>query len=143
MTYDGPMTSTTHLPCDAHPTLAARLLAHLADRDFERFADAFEPDFAAIAVLPAGVYEWRDRAAVRSVFEHWFGAARELDVVGFAFNRIGPRMHLRWRIALSGGHVGDRRHVVEQQLYADLGATARISSMAFLCSGFHPEDHGG
>jgi hypothetical protein len=51
---------------------------------------------------------------------------------------MGRRLHLRWRILVSGGHLGDGRYIVDQQMYVDTGRTGRIGSMSFLCSGFVP-----
>ena len=87
-------------------------------------------------MLPAGVYEWPGHEAIRSVFEQWFGDVDEYGITDFAVSRIGRRLHLRWRILVGGGHLGDGRYVVEQQMYADTGRTGRIASMSFLCSGF-------
>jgi hypothetical protein len=131
------MISTEHSPpVDSELTIAGTLLARLANGDFEHLDDVFETDLTALAMLPGGVYEWPGHEAIRSVFEQWFGDVDEYGVTDFAVSRIGRRLHLRWRILVSGGHLGDGRYVVEQQMYADIGHTGRIASMSFLCSGF-------
>jgi hypothetical protein len=114
-------------------------LTRLAEADFGRLGDALEPDLRAIVVLPAGVFQWPDAATVCAVFEQWFGDVDEYDVTNFAVSRVGSRTHLRWRIVVSGGHLGEGRYVVDQQLYADLGPSGRIGSMSMLCSGFCKE----
>ena len=91
-----------------------------------------------MGVFSGGVFEWPDHGTIRAVFEGWFGDVDEYGVTDFAVSRIGRRLHLRWRILVSGGHLGDGRHVVEQQMYADTGRTGRIGRMSFLCSGFVP-----
>jgi hypothetical protein len=122
-----------------HLAVAGIFLTRLAEADFDRFGDAFEPDFRAIVMLPAGVFEWPDLATVSAVFKQWFGDVDGYDVTDFAVSRVGRRTHLRWRIIVSGGHLGEGRYVVDQQLYADLGPTGRIGSMSMLCSGFCKE----
>jgi hypothetical protein len=130
------MTCTDLTPSSTHLARAGTLLAAVAERDFDRLADAFEPELAAIAVLPGGVFQWPDRTTVRGVFEQWFGDVEEYDVTDLSASRLGRRLHARWRVTVSGGHLGSGRHVVEQQLYADTGPTGRIATMSFLCSGF-------
>ena len=133
------MTSTgSASTTDTRLAIAAMLLARLANAEFEHFDDVFEPDLTALAMLPAGVYEWPGHETIRAVFEDWFDDVDEYGVTDFAVSRIGRRLHLRWRILVSGGRLGDGRYVVEQQMYADTGRTGRIGSMSFLCSGFVP-----
>jgi hypothetical protein len=131
------MISTEHSPpADTQLTIAATLLARLTNREFEHLDDVFEPELTALAMLPGGVYEWPGNEAIRSVFEQWFGDVDEYRITDFGVSRIERRLHLRWRILVSGGHLGNGRYVVEQQMYADTGLTGRIASMSFLCSGF-------
>jgi hypothetical protein len=131
------MTSTDHLsPSSTQLAIAGTLLARLANAEFDRLGDAFEPDFRALAMLPGGIFEWPEPATVRAAFEQWFGDVAEYDVTDFTVSLIRRRMHLRWRITVAGGHLGDGRYVVEQQIYADTGRTGRIGSMSLLCSGF-------
>ena len=125
---------------DAELNVAATLLARLANAEFDHLDDVFEPDVTALAMLPAGVYEWPGHETIRAVFEQWFGDVEQYVVTDFTASRIGRRMHLRWRINVSGGHLGGGRYVVEQQMYADTGRTGRIASMSFLCSGFVRDD---
>jgi hypothetical protein len=116
--------------------IAGTLLARLANAEFDRLGDAFEPDGKALAMLPGGVFEWPDPATICAVFEQWFGDVSVYTVTNFAVNVIGRRMHMQWRITVAGGHLGDGRYVVDQQVYADTGRTGRIGSMSLLCSGF-------
>ena len=119
-------------------TIAGMLLDRLANAEFEHLDDVFEPEIVALAMLPGGVYEWPGHESIRAVFDGWFGDVDEYGVTDFAVSRIGRRLHLRWRILVSGGHLGDGRYIVEQQMYTDAGPTGRIGSMSFLCSGFVP-----
>jgi hypothetical protein len=123
----------------SHTDVAAALLARIADADFDGLADAFEPELDALALLPAGVFRWPDRATITAVFEQWFSGVDEYALTDFACSRVNGRLHVRWRITVAGGGFGARRHVVEQQLYGDIGPTGRIASMSLLCSGFLPE----
>jgi hypothetical protein len=125
-------------PPDTQLTIAGMLLSRLANGQFEHLDDVFEPEVRALAMLPAGVYEWPGCETIRAVFDQWFGDVDEYAVTDFAASRIGRRLHLRWRILVSGGHLGNGRYLVEQQMYADAGPTGRIASMSFLCSGFVP-----
>jgi hypothetical protein len=134
------MLSITSSSPATHLSVAGILLTRLAEADFDRLGDVFEPDLRAIVMLPAGVFEWPDPATVCAVFEQWFGDVDEYDVTDFAVSRVGSRTHLRWRIVVSGGHLDEGRYVVDQQLYADLGPTGRIGSMSMLCSGFCREN---
>src|SRR5829696_1012236 len=117
------MTATSSRRADPHVAVAGIVLRGLAAGDLDGLLSAFEPDVSAIAVLPAGVFSWDGHAVVRSVFDQWFGDADELRVTEFAVGCIGERLHLRWRIALTAAHLGGQRHVVDQQLYADVSST--------------------
>jgi hypothetical protein len=128
------MSSTRALAADPFADLATTVLTALREANFAELAGAFEGDQHTIVTAPAGVFHWRDRAAVETSFERWFGDADELAVTDFAFARIGERLHLRWRVSFAGGSIGPGRHVVEQQLYAELGPTGRIRSTAFVSS---------
>jgi hypothetical protein len=123
--------------------VAGILLARLSDADFVGLADAFESPLDALAMLPAGVFRWPDPATVTSVFEQWFGGVDEFRLTDFAVSHLGRRLHVRWRILVSGGGFGADRHVVEQQVYADTGPSGRIASMSLLCSGFIREQRRG
>jgi hypothetical protein len=137
------MITTEVSPSSTQLAVAATLLTHLAGAEFDGLGDVFEPDVRALAMLPGGVFEWPDPATVHAVFDQWFGDVTEYELTDFAVSLVEHRMHLRWRLTVAGGHLGPARHVVEQQVYADLGPTGRIGSMSFLCSGFLRESTHG
>ena len=69
----------------------------------------------------------------------WFGSVDEFELVAATVGVHGPRLQMSWRARVRGGRFGDVPFVVEQHVYADLGPTGRIQTMALLCSGFTPE----
>jgi ketosteroid isomerase-like protein len=127
------MTTTTLSPAEA-------LLDALAAHDFDRLADAFEPDAVMSALLPRGHDEWQGAVDIRAAFERWFGDVDELEVAHSAISRIGDSLQLHWRLRVCGGpRFGAQPMVVEQHACAQPGPTGRIAQMALLCTGFWPQ----
>jgi hypothetical protein len=127
------MTTTTLAPAEA-------LLDALADHDFDRLADAFEPDAAMSALLPRGHDEWQGAVDIRAAFERWFGDVAALEVADSSIGRCGDLLQLRWRLRVQGGpRFGARAMVVEQHACAQPGPTGRIGRLSLLCTGFWPQ----
>jgi hypothetical protein len=135
------MTSAATTPVPPVP-VADALLAALAGRDFDQLAEALEPDAVLSALLPRGFHEWTGPEPITAAFVRWFGRPEEFELVTTTVGSHGPRLQLAWRARVRGGPFGDAPFVVEQHVYADLGPTGRIRSMALLCSGFTPEQPG-
>ena len=131
-----PSSSPAPAPSPRQLMVAATLLTRLANAEFDELGELFEPELNALAMLPAGVFEWPDPGTIRAVFNQWFGDVDHYEIVDFAVGLVGPRMHARWRVSVAGGHLGDGWYVVDQQIYADTTAAGRIRSMSFMCSGF-------
>jgi hypothetical protein len=132
------MTSTPP-PSSPPVSIADVFLAHLAAADFTQLATLFEPDVSLRALLPDGLREWHGPEQVTAAFVGWFGRVEEYELVAAGVDHVGPRLQLQWRARVRGGHFGDVRHVVEQQVYADPGPSGRIAHLALLCSGFARE----
>ncbi|MET0902677.1 MAG: nuclear transport factor 2 family protein [Acidimicrobiales bacterium] len=137
--YNGRMTSTPAPPSSPPASIADVFIAHLAAGDFAQLATLFEPDVVVSALLPDGLHEWRGPEQVMTAFVGWFGRVDEYELVAAAVDHVGPRLQLQWRARVRGGHFGEVRHVVEQQVYADPGPSGRIAHLSMLCSGFAPE----
>jgi hypothetical protein len=135
-----PCMTTTHIPQSPHPvSIADVFLGHLGAGDFSALARLFEPDVSLRALLPYGLREWHGPEAVEAAFVGWFGRVDEYELLATGIDHVGPRMRLQWRARVRGGSFGDAAHIVEQQVYADAGATGRIGHLSMLCSGFARE----
>lgn len=132
------MTSAATTPAPTVPVADALLVA-LAGRDFDQLAGALEPDAVLSALLPRGFHEWTGPEQITAAFTRWFGSVDEFELVTTTVGVHGPRLRMIWRARVRGGRFGDGPFVVEQHVYADVGPTGRIGSMALLCSGFTPE----
>ena len=133
------MTTTDGSPSAQQFAAAGALLETLAARDFAGLGTALEPDATLSALLPRGFCEWQGAAEIAGAFEGWFGDASEYEVVDTSVEQAGTRLRLRWRIRVCAPRHGDHAMVVEQHVYAETGASSRISTLSLLCSGFCKE----
>lgn len=133
--YNGVMVSTDS-PIGIRVPVADALLDALDARDFDSLAGLFEPDAVVQAALPDGLHEWTGPERITAAFFRWFGRVEECELLTAAVALHGPRLQMRWRARVRGGHFGDAPFLVEQHVYADPGATGRIQTMSLLCSGF-------
>jgi hypothetical protein len=133
------MTQETNTDAVARWSVGGVFLEALANRDFRRMGTALSPMVRFRAMLPPGPREWSGIDEVRGVFTSWFGSAQDFEVVDAAVGEVGGRLHLSWRLRLRPApfEIGDGWHVIEQQAYADAGAT--IDALDLLCSGFHAD----
>jgi hypothetical protein len=136
-----PAPSPTSTPVDGALRLevAGRLVAGLAARDFDRLVGTLADDVRFRALLPSRVLDLAGPAAVREVFVRWFGGAQRFRVVEAVVGEVGGRAHLRWRVRLTDTGVAEGPLLVEQQLYADVGADGRLRDVALLCTGYRPD----
>jgi hypothetical protein len=123
-------------PTPASHSTAGRFFDALAARDFDAVAGCLTDDVAFRALLPQRVLDLEGRAAVRSTFEKWFGAAERWELVEAVAGGIGDRIHLRWRLRLTNPDVGPGTFLVEQQVYADTGPDGRLRDVALMCTGY-------
>lgn len=117
------------------------MLRALSGQNFARIASTMDSDAHLSALLPRGVREFRGPDEIEAAFARWFGDLDEFELVEGEIDKIGPRLHLRWRVRVRGERLGAGWFSVEQQVYADDdGADGRFSRMVLLCSGYCPED---
>jgi hypothetical protein len=84
---------------------------------------------------------------VQARFRRWFGGPDQLEILDATVGDIGPKLYLRWRVAMTpigDGLVvaGDGRptgppRLVEQHVFATIDH--RIVALDLLCSGFVPQ----
>lgn len=123
----------------AHRDKAQEFLGALTERDWERLAAALAPTVRFRGLLPPGPFEEDGPVdAVRRI-RSWFGDADSLQVLGSRVATLADRIHVTYRLRVHGPKpAGDGTHVIEQQLYGDVGAEG-IRSLDLLCSGFRRE----
>jgi hypothetical protein len=141
------MTDARQLPSEVNTPTAARwsvgglFLEALAQRDYAKMSECFEPEATMRALLPGGPAEFRGAAQIAQNFQSWFGNAEDFEVLDGTVGEVGDRLHLAWRLRLRPTPWGDDHwHVIEQQAYAR--AAERVDTLDLLCSGFMPDDHG-
>ncbi|HEY4455709.1 MAG TPA: hypothetical protein VGN81_15460 [Pseudonocardiaceae bacterium] len=130
------MTTTTSVP---RLSAAGTFIEALAGQDFARMASTVDADTQLTALLPPGLREFTGPDAIAAAFTGWFGDVDEFELVEADIGKIGPRLHLRWRIRVRAAWLGAGSFVVEQQVYADEGADGRLSRLALVCSGYCPD----
>jgi hypothetical protein len=145
--YNGGMSTTdtttnpTNLSTDTAPrfAVAGTFLEALAAQDFAQLASTLEPEASLRALLPRGFCEWNGATDISEAFARWFGDVERFEVVDASVGQVGDRLQLRWRVGIRGPRLGDDDLVVEQHVYADIGATGRIGALSLLCSGYRRE----
>jgi len=120
--------------------LAGSFLKGLATQDFARLGDALTADVRLRALLPRGLREWVGAEAIAAQFACWFGDTGDFEVIDAAVGEVGGRLHLHWRFRLRAERLGAGWFTVEQQAYADTGASGRITRLDLLCTGYRPEE---
>lgn len=133
-----PATETSH-PV-ARWSVGGEFLEAFANRHYQHLAATLAPDVRFRAILPLGPMACQGPTTVAEVFNSWFGAADDFELVDAALGEVGGRLHLSWRVRVRPAPfgMGDGWHVIEQQTYADAGDTIR--SLDLLSSGFHAEE---
>jgi hypothetical protein len=133
------MTDASQLnPPAARWSVGGLLLEALAERDFARMSNCFEPAATMRALLPPGLSESQGATQIVENLENWFGGAKEFEVLDGIVGEVGGRVHVAWRLRLRPTPWGDDAwHVIEQQAF--LRAGDRIEAIDLLCSGFQPE----
>ncbi len=134
-------TATLDRPVDQAAVLARSFVDALAARDYPRIRRCLDPDVRMRALLPSGLCERAGAGPVTAQFREWFGSVTDLALVDSTVDRIGRRVHVRWRLRGGTAAPGTRRRVVEQHAYID--ATDRIHRLDLLLSEAHrPGDDG-
>jgi hypothetical protein len=133
------MNEASHLnPTATRWSVGGLFLEALAERDFARMSDCFEPAATMRALLPPGLSEFQGAIQIVERLQKWFGGAEEFEVLDGTVGEVGGRLHLAWRLRLRPSPRGDDAwHVIEQQAF--LRAGERIGAIDLLCSGFQPE----
>lgn len=116
-------------------SLAEAFVASLSRRDFSWLQELFHPRIRFRALVPPGVREAGDAAGAVGHLRRWFEDADAFVVLASTVGRVGPRLHVSYRIRLREEGVWS---IVEQQAYLD-GKEGRIHALDLLCSGFIPE----
>ena len=125
-------------PATARWSVGGLLLEAIAERDFVRMADCFEPEATMRALLPSGSAEFHGAAQIVDRFREWFGDAEQFEVLDGTVGDVGNRLHIAWRLRMRlTPRVDDHWQVIEQHAYAR--ANERIDALDLLCSGFVPE----
>jgi hypothetical protein len=86
-----------------------------------------------------GLKECDGADQVKATFTAWFGDVDEFELVDATVAKVGPRLHMRWRVRVKAERLGEGWFVVEQQAYADTDHDRRIRSLSLLCSGYCAE----
>lgn len=119
---------------------AGAFIEALSRQDFARMSSALDSAVELTALLPPGLREFHGPAEVTAAFTHWFGEVDDFELAEGEVDRVGPRLHLRWRARVRAERLGEGWFAVEQQAYVDDDADGRFSRMVLLCSGYCPED---
>ena len=116
--------------------LGAKLVAALAERNFERLADTFAPDVRMRALIPPGPVKVSGAEAAASRYESWFGRFAELRLVRSDVYDVGDRVHVSYRFHAK--EPDDAWKIVEQHVFCTLD-DGHIAAFDLLCSGFRPD----
>jgi hypothetical protein len=139
MTDQSRLTGNIKSPMTPGWSVGGLLLEALAERDFVRMSECFEPAATMRALLPPGLTERKGAGEIVESLRSWFGGAHEFEVLDGTVSEVGGRLHIAWRLRLRPTPWGDDAwHVIEQHVYVQAGE--RVEAMDLLCSGFHPDD---
>lgn len=144
--YNSRMSDSRQLPAEfSGPTtrwsVGGLFLEALAQRNYARMSECFEPEATMRALLPSGAAEFHGAEQIADRFQTWFGTAEEFEVLDGTVGEVGNRLHVAWRLRMRPTPWGDDHwHVIEQQAY--VRAFERIDGLDLLCSGFMPDVHG-
>jgi hypothetical protein len=67
-------------------------------------------------------------------FRRWFGGPDTLEIVDATVGDVGPKLYLRWRVAMTPVSRSEPPRLLEQHVYATIDE--RIVGLDLLCSGF-------
>jgi SnoaL-like domain len=112
------------------------LVSALAERDFDRLAEALAPDVRMRALIPPGSVELSGAEPAAARFATWFGALDELELIRSGSDEVGDRLHVFYRLRVK--RPGDSRKVVEQHVFCAID-DGRIAALDLVCSGFRPD----
>ena len=117
----------------------ARLVAALAERDFDRLAGTLAPDVRMRALIPPGPVELSGSDPAAARFASWFGESDGLELVQSGSDEVGDRLHVFYRLRVK--RLGDPWRVIEQHLFCALDEGC-ITALDLVCSGFRPDGQG-
>ncbi len=101
-------------------------------------AECLDADIKFRGLVPPGPFEVTGRAEVVARFRRWFGGPDSLEILDATIGDIGPKVYLRWRVAMTPASDSEPSRLVEQHFFAIVDD--RITSLDLLCSGFVPID---
>jgi TusA-related sulfurtransferase len=112
----------------------------LARRDFAAVEATFLPAVRFRGLLPSGVVELDESAAVVERLTAWFGSAERFEVQEASSQAVADRMRVRYRFRLRPHPFVPESgwHVIEQQAFCQI-VEGRIAVLDLVCTGFRPE----
>jgi hypothetical protein len=134
-TPNGPGSTTPGSP--PRWSMGGSFVDALGRRDFDAMADCLDHGVKLRGLIPPGPFEATGPEEVMARFRRWFGGPDTLEIVDATVCDVGPKMYLRWRIAMTPCAAGEPARLVEQHIYATI--EQRIVGLDLLCSGFAPE----
>jgi hypothetical protein len=135
------MTPRNHGAAGAVPQTAPAesFVEGLAAQDFTELGGALAAGARLRALMPSGLREWSGAGAIADRFARWFGDTEDFEIMEASVGEVGGRLHLRWRLRLRAERLGGGWFTVEQQVYADIDESGRITQLDLLCTGYRPE----
>lgn len=112
----------------------------LARQDFGAVEATLSPAVRFRGLLPSGVKELQDPAAVMERLTAWFGGAERFEVQEASAQAIADRVRIRYRFRLRPHPFVPESgwHVIEQQAFCQI-EDGKIAALDLLCTGFRPE----
>ena len=114
-----------------------RLIAALAERDFQRLSGTLTGETRMRALLPPGLVEISGAEAAAAKFASWFGDAEELELIRSGSDGFADRLHAFYRLRVR--RPGGFPMLVEQHLLCTIDGD-RISGLDLVCTGFRPDE---
>ena len=112
----------------------------LARRDFGAVEATLSRAVRFRGLLPSGVIELEDPAAVTERLTAWFGAAERFEVQHASAEAVADRMRIHYRFRLRPHPFVPESgwHVIAQEAFGQM-ADGKIVALDLLCTGFRPE----
>jgi len=123
----------------ARYAVAGTFLEALAAQNFTDLAGTLAEGAQLQALVPRGLRESDGPDEIGALFEMWFGATQDFELLEAVVGDVGSLLYLRWRLRLRAERLGEGWFVVEQQVYANTDEDGRISRLRLLCSGYCPD----
>jgi hypothetical protein len=125
---------TCHHPAGPRWAVGGRFVDTLARRDFDDLAGCLDPAVRFRGLVPSGPFEVVGPEEVVARFRRWFGGPDDFEVVDATLGEVGPKLYMRWRVAMASASADGPARVAEQHLFATIDGS--VVSLDLLCSGF-------